>query len=67
MMPDSATQLYPYQAETACARLSTASFTKMVLMCDFTVSGTIPSSRAISLLDRPLADTLKNIALAGAQ
>ena len=39
--------------ETACARLSTASFMKMFLMCDFTVSGAIPSSRAISLLDWP--------------
>ena len=39
--------------ETACARLSTASFMKMFLMCDFTVSGAIPSSRAISLFDRP--------------
>jgi hypothetical protein len=39
--------------ETACARLSTASFMKMFLTCDFTVSGAILSSRAISLLDRP--------------
>jgi hypothetical protein len=32
--------------ETACARLSTASFTKMFFICDLTVSGAIASSRA---------------------
>jgi hypothetical protein len=52
--------------ETACARLSTASFMKMFLTCDFTVSGAILSSRAI-LVGSAWTDALENIALAGAQ
>src|SRR5260370_1852588 len=44
--------------ETACARFSTPSFTKICLTCDFTVSGAMARVWAISLLERPLVINL---------
>src|ERR1700722_12628735 len=44
--------------DTACARLSTFNFAKMRFTCVFTVSGVMVRSRAISLLDSPLAISL---------
>jgi hypothetical protein len=44
---------------TACARFSEPSLMKMCLTCDFTVSGVMASERAISLLDRPWAMSLR--------
>ena len=40
---------------TACARVLAASFMKMFLACDYTVSGAIPSDLAMRLFDIPCA------------
>ena len=45
--------------DTACARFSTASLMKMCLTCDLTVLCAMASVRAIALLDRPWAMSLR--------
>src|SRR6202034_3800820 len=44
---------------TACARFSEPSLMNMCLTCDFTVSGVMASERAIFLLERPWAMSLR--------